>query len=415
MVACHHCCHATNACCCLKYCMCFLQFILTFLYFIVESMLTAITFVVTLSCFYYHLRWRLFTRLRTIDSSNSFEFTTNTKATKPNIVTTNHSLSLQERNEKQTERSSSSSAHTNIKILSQNLWVHYLAPSPCKSSRLRAFVHFLQQEENHYDILIIQELFALRFGCWIRCNDLEYLVQQLSTIGYIYHTKPSGYLPYFGQNGGVVLFSRFPFIYDDVFKFDESDEMMLRKGFAIGMVKIAITNQKEKYYHLCVGTAHCDPYRPRVILSQMQQFAQEMKRVYDAHKHDVNSQMDMIVGGDFNTRIKALTQGLHDYFEETMSMYNLWSIKGTNDDHVTYRSLYVPKYRVWLAVLSCGLCKLPTLKERTGKYNKGYCLDHILTNASKELVQNISVVDTRFEDVFVSDHLGVELVLRLPN
>ncbi len=33
-----------------------------------------------------------------------------------------------------------------IKILTQNLWVHYLAPSPCKRDRIKAFIQFLSEK-----------------------------------------------------------------------------------------------------------------------------------------------------------------------------------------------------------------------------------------------------------------------------
>eukprot|EP01084_Bolivina_argentea_P017823 33250_1 len=85
--------------------------------------------------------------------------------------------------------------YKNIRILTQNLWVHFLAPSPCKRQRIKAFIQFLSETQNNYDILIIQEIFGLRFGAWIRCNDLEYLVCELYKLGYIYYTKPTGALP----------------------------------------------------------------------------------------------------------------------------------------------------------------------------------------------------------------------------
>ncbi len=45
--------------------------------------------------------------------------------------------------------------------------------------------------------------------------------------------------------------SKYSFIYDDVFTFNKSDEIMLRKGFAIAISKLLINDSK--YYHLCIG------------------------------------------------------------------------------------------------------------------------------------------------------------------
>eukprot|EP01084_Bolivina_argentea_P017820 33245_1 len=464
------CCKATNACCCLKYVMCTLQFILVLLYFLIENIFTVITFILSLSCFYYKLRWRLYTRLEILDSSNPLQRNIKTKSgpkspktpktpNTPNVTDTrnkspkysnsipdndddDNNIEMANMAKKRTDTQDADyevkyatdtqddiidieyheTEYKNIRILTQNLWVHFLAPSPCKRQRIKAFIQFLSETQNNYDILIIQEIFGLRFGAWIRCNDLEYLVCELYKLGYIYYTKPSGVLPYIGQNGGIVLFSKYPLIYDDVFKFNKSDEIMLRKGFAIAIAKIPISNNdndnnnNDEYYHLCIGTCHCDPYRPNVILSQIKQFSKEIKSQYDNHKTKLH--LDIIVGGDFNTRNKTLTKGLKDYFEDIISMYNAWTIK-TNDrqqwnkDLVTYRSSYIPKYRVWLSGLTCGLFKLPSLNKMTGKYKNGYCLDHILTSIKKEMIESVSVVDSRYKDVFVSDHLGVELVVKV--
>merc|ERR1712154_193605 len=121
--------------------------------------------------------------------------------------------------------------------------------------------------------------------------------------------------------------------------------------------KISVDNRSDPYY-LCLGTGHCDPYRPNVILSQIEQFSKKLKCQYDEYEKK-ELKMDIIVGGDFNTRNKALTQGLKQYFEDVISMYNAWTLKTENRsqwnlENVTYRSSYVPKYRVWASILSCG-------------------------------------------------------------
>ena len=427
--------------------MCICQFILILLYFIIENLLTIVTFILSLSLCYYRPRWKPYTRLENIiNSNNPLQNNKSKKRISQKSVAvplatapTNDEDDDEEdeddskgydiryaqdtENETKQAEDSSMTKYKQIKVLTQNLWVHYLAPSPTKRVRLEAFISFLKQKHNNYDILIIQEIFGLRLGCFIRCNDLEFLVTELFKIGYIHHTKPSGNLPYFGQNGGIALFSKYPFIYDDVFRFERSDEIMLRKGFAIGITKIPLSgddhDDKTKYHYLCIGTGHCDPYRPNVILSQIKQFSTQIKYQYDIYKKKVNNKIDIIVGGDFNTRNKVLTQGLRDYFEDIISMYNTWTLVTSdreqwNKELVTYRNAYLPKYRVWLSILSCGLCKLPSLREVQGKYLKGYCLDHIMTNIDKSRIENVSVVDSRYKDVFVSDHMGVELMIKIP-
>jgi len=304
-----------------------------------------------------------------------------------------------------------------INILTQNLWIHYLAPAPSKRKRLRAFIDFLRDHHREYDVLIIQEIFGLRLGCFVRCNELEFLVKSLYKMGYVHCTKPSGVLPVFGQNGGIMLFSKFPLQFDDVWTFRRSDELMLRKGFAIAIANVPLHG--DRVYPLCIGTGHCDPYRPKVILSQIQQFSESVRTQCEHYRSQHGQRLPVIVGGDFNTRNSALVKGLQDHFEDAMAMYNGWTLKGLDRsvwdrEFVTYRSAYLPKWRTWGSMLTCDWIKLPTLHAVTGKYKKGYCLDHLLTNVDRSMVEDINTVDTRHGDVFVSDHLGVELVLKIP-
>ncbi len=65
------CSKATNACCCLKYVL---------LYLLIETILTIVTFILSLSCYYYKLRWRLYTRLELLDSPNPLQRNLKTKS-----------------------------------------------------------------------------------------------------------------------------------------------------------------------------------------------------------------------------------------------------------------------------------------------------------------------------------------------
>ena len=648
----------TNTCSWFRYIFAVIQFIFLLLIFLCENIVSLLTFILSLGCKYYTTQWQWYTALNVIDSHLIDDINLHRKSSIKNTIqpatialSPIHSGSASAKQKVSTNPSSPDSTSNlnttttttrttprttttkicdgTIRVLTQNLWIHYLAPSPCKSKRLEAFINYLKdlkRKNELYDVLILQEIFGIRFGLWIRCSHLRYLVFELRKLGYIYHTKPSGILPYFGQNGGVMIFSLHSMNYNNIEKYRNSDERMLRKGYAIATIKIDINQvkynrldlqkQKQKhstagpvipsssnddnnnnkntkrklfskkkgktdntptiqenevsngtaayksqprelnlhsrmnvateeaddedddddededednqdnqddesnniailvenaadgdiiysdeeaeaqedrkpieaqYYYVCCGTGHCDPYRVNIILSQIEQFANAMLHRFDAYLHerkdnhndisdsDNNNNnnnnnnnshndafLDMIVGGDFNTRNLELQQGLRRTFAkigngsisrswenddtdgssggstqltkkhknidknrnrhsgETTSrngMQNVWemSLYAENENklsNVTYRSIYITKCKLWLSILSCGLIELPSLENVQYKY--GHCLDHILTNIDENRIVDIRVVDTRWKNVFVSDHMGVMMQFRLP-
>ena len=417
-----------------------IQFIVLFLMVIIETLLTIITFIITFGCCYYKIKWKLYTELKRLNDSNEF-ISNNDNNNSIDMVKEQENLTYIDDNDTDNDNESQNS----IKILTQNLWIHYLAPSPCKQARLEAFIKFLKY--THYDVLILQEIFGLRFGLFTKVNHLKYLVNSLYKLGYKYYTEPSGYMPYFGQNGGVMLFSKYQFTKCNVYKFNYSDEFMLRKGYAIGIIKIPLNdnnnsnnnnnnsddviispvskNSKDleltklkdnisndnNYYYLCVGTAHCDPYRTKVISQQINDFS---NAISDTIKNGINNNsgnnidMDCVVGGDFNTRNIDIMHSLYSNFKR-MNFYNIWDINKIKS--ITYRNTVLKKINIYLSIFSCGIISLPSLKNV--KWDNGHCLDHLLTNINKKRIIKISAVDTRFNDTFVSDHMGVECKILL--
>ena len=380
------------------------------LMFVLENALSLITFVLTIGLYYYESKWQFHTKLTNLES-RTMDNTYNKK---------------NENNE--------SMKKERISILSQNLWIHYFAPSPQKDVRLRAFILHLKSLEKGnklYDILILQEIFAIRFGLFIRGTHLIYLIKELNKLGYIYHTNPNGILPYFGQNGGIMIFSLYPlYSYSiNINSFSKRDEYVLRKGYAIATCKI---NDK---YNILLGTTHCSPYRTHTVLSQIKQFRDELNKQIklfiekqnntncNSSKNENNNDgsdnnnstflLDIIVGGDFNTYTKRREKGLISMFNE-INMKSVWSMnKFENRKCVTYRKPFLKTKDVFKSYFSFELIKLPSLSH-IKNYNKGQCIDHILTNINQDRIENVSAVDTRYDDVFVSDHLGVVIEIKIP-
>ena len=59
-------------------------------------------------------------------------------------------------------------------------------------------------------------------------------------------------MPYVGQNGGVVVFSKYPITFANTFHYNKTDEIMLRKGFAVAMVEIP-NSDNNNVQKLCCG------------------------------------------------------------------------------------------------------------------------------------------------------------------
>ncbi len=72
-----------------------------------------------------------------------------------------------------------------FKLLTHNLWCHYLTNAPNKQHRMEHFVRRIAEDQ--YDVILLQELFVMRiFGMLLAEQVQKYVEDELKKIGYIH-------------------------------------------------------------------------------------------------------------------------------------------------------------------------------------------------------------------------------------
>ncbi|ETO33946.1 hypothetical protein RFI_03151 [Reticulomyxa filosa] len=418
-------CKQTRCCVWFKFIFCLIQFVFLSLMILLETLAFVLTYVVTFGWHYYKSDWKYYTVLKELDragrDTNKRDSASMNSEESGNELLISH-LNGKERKSEKTTKKEGRNPRT-LRVLTQNLWVHHLTPSPWKQERMEAFVRYLRENANRYDVLLLQEIFAVRYGLWVKAQEVIMLCRELQKIGFQYTSKPFGVLPYFGQNGGVLIASKYPIVWSDTVAYHQSDEYMLRKGFAMALIEIpqeTADNTIQTHHILCVS-AHCDPYRTQIIKAQIQHIGDHLKfaiknsangspsfdkddtdkKVVEmtklsqstsdngTDKQDNIDKRRVIVGGDFNTRSQDLLVSLPLILQRNVkALWNSWDLLNN-------------KKRLWKQ------------SRYNASYDSGHCLDHILTDFQNEHVLHVGVEDTRHRKVFVSDHLGVEVELNL--
>ena len=158
-----------------------------------------------------------------------------------------------------------------FRILTLNVWSHYLVRAPCRQTRLDKIVEWIKKQD--YDVLCIQELFLLKLTIYSRSSELDNFVTSLQEHGYIHHTDPKASLPsFFGQNSGLIILSKLPFTSTTSAIFDTASitEYSNNKGFITATIQVT-PNQ-----NICVCTAHLDAHSD-ARLSQLKQIGTFLK------------------------------------------------------------------------------------------------------------------------------------------
>lgn len=97
-----------------------------------------------------------------------------------------------------------------IKILTQNIWCSYFAGGKNTNERIDVLTNHLSNDLP--DIICFQECFIFGLGAFVYGNKFSYLHQKMLNLGYIYFNNPIITLPYFGQNNGLIIYSKYKLI-----------------------------------------------------------------------------------------------------------------------------------------------------------------------------------------------------------
>lgn len=293
-----------------------------------------------------------------------------------------------------------SPAQTQLSVLTQNLWLHYFVPAPFRSVRVRAFLAHLQQQQPPIDVVVIQEAFLLRLGPIVLYDYVLELVEGMDALGYHWWSDLRGSLPrIFGQNSGVIVFSRLPLVappHEEVFI--HSDEVLNCKGFAC--VRLALAGAT-----LTVIATHLDSRRRAAKELQMAQISAYLKRA-------VSDSTAVIVAGDFNTcprtwgAIRPGTNVTDDYASLRDCLHPLVNAAEREDDAQWLRTHYVTPSR---GTLYAQQLVGTLLQAHWPNELSSASLDHIFFSPGSLRAAGVSAAPWEAPAIRgpVSDHVGV--------
>ena len=129
-----------------------------------------------------------------------------------------------------------------IRILSQNLWLHYLVSSPQKKDRLLDFLSVIAQ----FDVLCLQEVFTLRFLGMKVASLKDWLIQEARQLGFLFWTDSGS--TWIGQDSGLLILSRYPIMRSSYLTFNSFalSELPNAKGALFATIEI-----KSRMLHVC--------------------------------------------------------------------------------------------------------------------------------------------------------------------
>lgn len=257
----------------------------------------------------------------------------------------------------------------NLRLVSYNLWCEYLKPHTVWNINER--IDGLAEGIKDFDIALIQEAYVFNTGIATISSCASLLVKAMTKRGFDYRTSLADFhAPYFGQSGGIIIFSRVPLVRTESTQFRNFSIYQIAdfRGFVVGEY---VVNSK----HLYVVNTHLDPHEVKARILQVNELTSAIKKIAVASH--------IIVSGDFNidNHYPTTSNSSKEYITllQTMSQAGLRSVfplrMETNIDGGNYDAMFTSSN---IAVVRKEIIKLVT--------------------ASKELV---------------SDHFGLAVELKL--
>lgn len=253
-----------------------------------------------------------------------------------------------------------------LRILTQNMFCHVLQNAVTKDlasteQRMAGLVENVRR--NMYDVVLLQEMFILRVGFLeFGRKALRYTRERLAELGLIYHTDPDQSSRMLGQNSGLYIFSRHPFVSVLEQTYGKHKEFICNKGFQRVSVDFG-----GKLVHFL--NTHLDS-REDLNTSKAQ-----IDQLRAAMEHTIPHVDPVVVCGDFNI--------CHTKAHDSPSYQHL--VHRMNPLRDCMRE-----------------CKVSTHRTRGG------VLDHIFLNTEVLKVWHITLQDIRDENnQEISDHVGI--------
>ena len=255
-----------------------------------------------------------------------------------------------------------------LKVASYNIWSNYLVKV---GSDIEQRLDGLAFGVQHYDVVILQEIFVLRLGPFVFFNYAKHLVSAMKKHQFIYRVSLQETVPWiFGQSNGLAIFSKFPISLAKSIHFKDSAilERVNNKGFVYAEIKI----NKQKVFVL---NTHTDAHKKSIRELQMKQLADFIKTFPKTAY--------IIAGGDFNVNP------------------NNPPADGNEEE---YQNLVK-------TMLDAGLQQVFT--ERNATHLNGGNYDHMFVSSNCDILKR-EVINLHTKDgKMVSDHYGLSAGLKL--
>uniref|UniRef100_A0A7S4N9Q1 Endonuclease/exonuclease/phosphatase domain-containing protein n=1 Tax=Paramoeba aestuarina TaxID=180227 RepID=A0A7S4N9Q1_9EUKA len=286
-----------------------------------------------------------------------------------------------------------------LRVLSHNVWAHYLVPAPGRLRRLRGLLKHIEEAQPKYDLVLLQELFLFQLGPFCLSNEVEEFCSKMFELGFIYQSRPTeslrggilaNILPMFPvQNSGLAIFSRYPLQSSTFEKFEDTAELLNNKGI--------LHTQVSFHDHPLVNviTIHMDSRRR----SQMSQLSQIQRKL-----GSIPSNQSVIIAGDFNMSLHPVVSSATSARGSLRSVFD-------GERATTYNISNTRKLLGYINQLTCGWL-FPVV---FSSYKNSRGIDHMFVSERVFSPQRGKACIVGFEvpgsNEKVSDHMGLDVIM----
>jgi len=184
-----------------------------------------------------------------------------------------------------------------LRVLSQNLFVHYFVfNSNDKTERLAAFVDKLPTLAQPPDVVLMQEVFEVKVGPMTIVEPAIELLRHAKTLGY--GGSARGTAASFGQNNGLLMFSKHVMSSVQAYTFNNRAEHICAKGILHAVVQLrdsATGAALGRPIHFL--TAHLDSRGPEMKRRQLMELRAHYPPLFEP---DNRTPTSIVVAGDLN-------------------------------------------------------------------------------------------------------------------
>jgi len=261
-----------------------------------------------------------------------------------------------------------------LRILTQNLWCHYLSWAPRKLQRIQAFCSYLTAHADEYDVLLIQELYVYKvWGKMVASDPKDYFLETMSNLGFKHYKDDDNAVDMLaGQNSGIMIISRYPVLQHELKVWRVLSDNVY--GTAKGALRVKLDVDGS---HVQLISLHLDSHMADMRKKQIQDIA-EM----------IDTTIPTIVAGDFNIDSKAPAPS------------EFGQMLGVLDEKFGEK-FFTPVFS--------DLTNQPRTFNRFFEWS----LDHVLLSKEWEVVEKRVEVIKDETDSDISDHYGIYAVLKI--